>query len=217
MRAMLPFLYLERYFIHFFQALLMAKKAKNSQRNKVRIIAGKWRGSTIEVPEAEGLRPTSDRVRETLFNWLQPYIEGSQALDLFAGTGALGVEALSRGAQHLTFVEKQKELAFSIQKNLEKLKANKAEVINESAFEFLKNKKLDAYNLIFLDPPYALCTFNKLAISIEKQLSNESELRIFYENDKAIEESQLPENWYIVKKKKAGQVFFYLLFRKKPD
>src|SRR5215469_13737471 len=104
---------------------------------RIRIIGGSLRNSRVEVPEAPGLRPTPDRVRETLFNWLQPVIEGSRCLDLYAGTGALGLEAVSRGAALVTFVERDPKLSAALKANLARLKVQAA-VVGDDAARWLK-------------------------------------------------------------------------------
>jgi 16S rRNA (guanine966-N2)-methyltransferase len=134
----------------------------------VRIVGGRWRGSKLPVPQREGLRPTADRVRETVFNWLQPVMPGARVLDLFAGSGALGLEALSRGAHAATLIERDRELAASLRATLERLRrgdppevACDAEVIQADALRWLAGVPADGavgkerrYDLVFLDPPF---------------------------------------------------------------
>ena len=120
---------------------------------KLRIIGGSLRGSRLEIPPVPGLRPTPDRVRETLFNWLAPVIEGAQCLDLFAGTGALGIEALSRGAGSVHFVEADAKLAELLRGNLTRLKQDPA-VFRAQAQTFLASSAA-CYDIVFLDPPFA--------------------------------------------------------------
>ena len=120
---------------------------------RLRIIGGTLRGSKLEVPDMPGLRPTPDRVRETLFNWLAPMIAGARCADLFAGTGALGIEALSRGAATVDFVESDMQLVQRLRANLLRLK-QVAEVTRADAVTFLATH--DArYDLVFLDPPFS--------------------------------------------------------------
>ncbi len=184
------------------------------KRNRVRIIAGEWRGRYIEFPDIEGLRPSSDRVKETLFNWLAPFIEGCTALDLFAGSGALGIEALSRGAKSVCFVEKNRTAYAAIIQNLEKLNAGNTETVNEDAFSFLEKQKLKTFDLIFLDPPYALVEPLELINLLNEKLSGTKECRFFYEHKNAIDSDLLPNNWHLLKQKKAGQVYYHLLLFK---
>lgn len=131
----------------------------------VRIVGGRWRGSKLPVPERDGLRPTADRVRETVFNWLQPMVPGARVLDLFAGSGALGLEALSRGARAATLIERDRELAVSLHATLERLRRGDspgldctAEVLHTDALTWLAAAPADLtqrYDLVFLDPPFA--------------------------------------------------------------
>lgn len=120
---------------------------------KLRIIGGDWRGRRLAVANEPGLRPTPDRIRETLFNWLAAIIPGSRCLDLFAGTGALGFEALSRGARCAVMVEKNGQLARELEKTRSALNAHGAEIVNEDALTWLANSH-DPFDVIFLDPPF---------------------------------------------------------------
>ncbi len=134
-------------------------KNKHSGTNILRIIGGEWRSRKLPFIDAQGLRPTPDRIRETLFNWLQGYIHGANCLDLFAGSGVLGLEALSRGAAQVVFVEKNKAVANQLKENLAVLKAD-AEVYQADALEYLSSENIMQKwggvlpTIIFLDPPY---------------------------------------------------------------
>jgi len=125
-----------------------------SYPGKIRIIGGRWRGRKLPVLAQEGLRPTPDRVRETLFNWLMPIIDGARCLDLFAGTGALCLEALSRGAAEVVMIERSPLVAAQLRRNVETLGAQHAQVIEADAIEFL-NRPPQPFDVIFLDPPFA--------------------------------------------------------------
>ncbi len=120
--------------------------------NEVRIIGGQWKGRKLKFPDRAGLRPTLGRVRETLFNWLAPRIDGARCLDLFAGSGALGFEALSRGAAGVTFVERDRRSAAAIRANVTLLGAA-ARVVNSPAFRFV-NADSSRYDIVFFDPPF---------------------------------------------------------------
>lgn len=120
----------------------------------VRIIAGHWRGSKLPVPASPGLRPTSDRVRETVFNWLQPMLPGAQVLDLFAGSGALGFEAASRGAARVVLVERDAALARNLCASAERLKASQVQVRQADALAWLQGPPEGGFHLVFLDPPF---------------------------------------------------------------
>jgi len=123
---------------------------------KVRIIGGHWRGTRLDVADVPGLRPSADRVRETLFNWLQPVLPGARVLDLFAGTGALGLEALSRGAREALLVERDPKLAASLQATVIRLRAeDRASVVRADALAFLRAPLHGRFDVVFLDPPFA--------------------------------------------------------------
>lgn len=210
---MLPFLDCDGYKITK-HPLQMASRKANKHKNRVRIIAGKWRGSFVDFPDSEGLRPTSDRVKETVFNWLAPYIAESTVLDLFSGSGALGFEALSRGAKQVCFIEQEPLVGTYLKKNLEKLNAQNAQVIIKNALSFLNDDSLKDFDLIFLDPPYNLIEPLTLIKQLDAKLSQEKNCRLFYEHNSSIKEGDLPEHWEILKQKKAGQVYFHLLIHK---
>ena len=129
---------------------------------EVRIIAGLWRGRKLPVLNAEGLRPTTDRVKETLFNWLMNDIAGSRCLDCFAGSGSLGLEALSRQAQAVVFLEKFTPAAKQLKQNLSALKTEKGSVINSDTCQFLAQKNSEsAFDVVFIDPPKNLNLINR--------------------------------------------------------
>ena len=123
-------------------------------KNEFRIIAGKWRRRRIRFPGNPGIRPSPDRVRETLFNWLMPHISGARCLDLFAGSGALGLEALSRGAERVLFVEQEHRSADALRGHLQLLQAANAEVLQADAVAFLRAPPRDTFDIVFLDPPF---------------------------------------------------------------
>lgn len=180
--------------------------------NQIRIIAGQWRGRKITFNDAQGLRPTSDRIRETLFNWLAPFIESSRCLDLFAGSGALGIEALSRGALHLSFVDNNKLTIKKLEENLRTLSATDASVYLANALQFIQENDLSIYDIFFIDPPYASFALSDIAQNLEERLGSKS-CRIYYECYQALDEKMLFPNWKIEKQKKAGNVYFYLIKR----
>ena len=141
-------------------------------KNEVRIIGGKWRGRKLKFPDAKGLRPSQDRGRETLFNWIAPWIAESRVLDLFAGSGALGFEALSRGAAHAELVDIAKPVALALEASKTELAATNAAVYNRDALRHL-HKCSQSYDFVFVDPPFnqalvdpvlrALINHNRLA------------------------------------------------------
>jgi 16S rRNA (guanine966-N2)-methyltransferase len=173
----------------------------------VRIIGGSLRNSKIMVMDKAGLRPTPDRVRETLFNWLAPMIEGAQVLDLFAGTGALGIEALSRGAAQVDFVELDATLARKIATELQRLKvAARAQVLTESALAVLGRQK-NSFDVIFLDPPFALHVWSECLAVISGSTLLKPHGVVYVE---APLDWQMPPGWQAYKHARAAAVQFGL-------
>lgn len=189
------------------------KKAPTSHaKGEVRIIAGLWRGRKLPVLNAEGLRPTGDRVKETLFNWLMPYIPDAECLDAFAGSGALGFEALSRQAKKVTFLELEKTVANQLQKNLQTLKcsAEQAQVINQNSLAFLKQTQNQPhFDVVFLDPPFHFGLAEQaIALLTENNwLRPNALIYVETEKDKAL---ATPENWRLLKEKTTGMVSYRL-------
>ena len=127
----------------------------NAAMGKVRVIGGRWRGTRLEVPAVAGLRPTSDRVRETVFNWLMPWLPGARVIDLFAGTGALGLEALSRGAASAVLAERDASLAAALRATLARLEGGeRGQVLQGDGLAFLRGST-DTFDIAFVDPPFA--------------------------------------------------------------
>ena len=129
---------------------------KKKRRGSVRIIGGDWRGTRLSVRDLPGLRPSGDRIRETLFNWLQMHIQGARCVDLFAGSGALGLEAASRGAAEVILVEKSRQAALDIRESLQRLNANHVEVMETDAVKWLATCDSQSMDIVFIDPPFGL-------------------------------------------------------------
>lgn len=182
------------------------KKSKPPQ-SQLRIIGGQWRGRKLQFTEAEGLRPTGDRIRETLFNWLAPYIEGAHCLDLFAGSGALGLEALSRGARHCDFVELHRSSAQHIANHLKTLNATNGTVLNTSAENHLRQSH-QQYDIVFLDPPFNRDLLPQAIPLLSRHLKNSS--LIYLETAKNEATPDIPQEWQNLKQKQGGQVSYYL-------
>ncbi|MEE9345989.1 MAG: 16S rRNA (guanine(966)-N(2))-methyltransferase RsmD [Methylococcales bacterium] len=180
--------------------------------NSVSIISGQWRGTKLRVANVSGLRPTSARVRETLFNWLQNDIRGSHCLDLFAGSGALGLEAASRGAATVTLVDKHSELCRQLQETINRLKANQVSIVRQDAMHFLKNEAT-TYNLVFLDPPFQAQLHIPCCQALEHNGWLADNAKIYVETDKHTVLDDLPDNWRQLRSKKACEVAYHLFQR----
>ncbi|MAR82989.1 MAG: 16S rRNA (guanine(966)-N(2))-methyltransferase RsmD [Gammaproteobacteria bacterium] len=190
---------------------MVTRRNNSKNRGKVRITSGEWKNRNLEVPDIDGLRPTSERVRETLFNWLMPSIHKSVCLDLFAGSGSLGFEALSRGARHCTFVEKSKLAFRQIKTTRTILNAMNSEAHNCDAIDFLSSVHNHNFNLVFLDPPFS---DDYLISSIESIHEYQLVSRggyIYIEFNKNNDLFDLPDNWSVIRKKIYGNVCFILI------
>lgn len=175
--------------------------------NKVRINGGELRSRVIGFPDAEGLRPTPDRVRVTLFNWLGQTLYGRTCLDLFAGSGALGFEAASRGAERVVMVEKNPVVLRALQDNIKKLACTNVAAYCRDGLEFASRDE-QRYDVIFLDPPFGSDYLPRL-LEILPQRLNENGV-LYVESGAAI---SVPEPWQVIKSGKAGQVHYQLLRR----
>jgi 16S rRNA (guanine966-N2)-methyltransferase len=180
----------------------------------VRIIGGSLRGSKLDVPDVAGLRPTPDRVRETLFNWLMPVIDGARCLDLFAGTGALGIEALSRGAAHVDFVESDAQLARLLRDNLARLK--QAATVSQSAASRFLESAGGVYDVVFVDPPFAEDLWERAMTALETHRRLAATAWIYVESP-AGRDIAAPENWTLHREGHAGAVRFALYRRTGPS
>ena len=185
------------------------KKTKNSI---LRIIGGQWRSRRLSFIATEGLRPTTDRVRETLFNWISPHIPGAKCLDLFTGSGALGLEALSREARSVTFIDLSPSVISSIKANLQTLQATNAEVICTDSIKWLKNTTSnEAYDIVFIDPPFRCDLVPQCIPLLESSGLLKAGTYIYVEIEKETTQPQFPQNWRLHREKEAGQVR-YMLF-----
>ncbi len=185
------------------------------QKNSLRIIGGQHRGRRLQFVAPEGLRPTTDRVRETLFNWLQNRIQGARVLDLFAGSGALGFEAASRGAREVVLVEMNRQACEVLRQNAVLLDSPDVDikVQQRDARKFLQQSGGSSFNIVFLDPPFRQ---NLLQPVIERLESNgwlSDDALIYIEQGSDEAEAVLPENWQLLKEKNAGQVRYQLIER----
>ena len=189
----------------------MAKQNKLKVAGTLRIIGGRWRGRKLTVIDSEGLRPTPSRVRETLFNWLQFSLSGANCLDLFAGTGALGLEAASRGVEKITLVEFNTGTAEQLSKNCQQLGADNYQLVNKDAVSFLSGDQ-DQYDIVFIDPPYELGIWSEIAEQLVSQDCLSLNALIYVEYPITAIKPSLPSKWQLIKEKKAGGVN-YCLFK----
>ncbi len=180
-----------------------SKKAKDT--NQVRINAGVWRSRLLKFPDVEGLRPTPERVRITVFNWLGQDLTGKTCLDLFAGTGAFGFEALSRNAKNVVMIENSRQAYQSLQQNQILLKAESCQIINQDALIYLADNT-QKFDIIFCDPPYNKAWIDKLLPLLNQHLAENGML--YMEAEFKIQSS---ENWQVSKQDKAGNVYYHLL------
>lgn len=183
---------------------------KGKGSGQLRIIAGEWRGRKLPVADLPGLRPTSDRVRETVFNWLNISVPGAHILDCFSGTGALSLEALSRGAASAVMLEKAGIAAQTLKNNLSLLKSDNGHVINTDSLQWLQQSAPQTFDLVFLDPPFRLDLLETTCTLLEANgYLNENSL-IYIEAEKELLPLPVPTNWQPLKSKTAGQVCFTL-------
>jgi 16S rRNA (guanine966-N2)-methyltransferase len=189
----------------------VAKQNKLKVAGTLRIIGGRWRGRKLTVIDSEGLRPTPSRVRETLFNWLQFSLSGANCLDLFAGTGALGLEAASRGVEKITLVEFNTGTAEQLSKNCQQLGADNYQLVNKDAVIFLSGDQ-DQYDIVFIDPPYKLEIWSEIAEQLVSQDCLSLNALIYVEYPLTAIKPLLPSKWQLIKEKKAGGVN-YCLFK----
>lgn len=189
------------------QSVVKAKGAHKTARanNTIRINAGVWRSRLIKFPDVAGLRPTPERVRQTVFNWLGQELTGKTVLDLFAGTGVFGFEALSRNAKHVVMVENARAAFQSLLQNQSLLKAEHCQILQQEAMQFVTHNT-HTFDIIFCDPPYHQGWLDKLLPLLGQHLSPDGLL--YLEAEFAIESNAV---WQVVKQNKAGNVYYHLL------
>jgi 16S rRNA (guanine966-N2)-methyltransferase len=179
--------------------------------NQVRIIAGTWRGRRLLFEPVPGLRPTPDRVRETLFNWLSPVVRGARCLDLYAGSGALGLEAASRGAAAVVLVDNDPQVVAALGRQLELLGAQQVRVVRADVMQWLSGAA-SPFDIVFLDPPFRRQLLGPCIHLLERHGWLADEARIYIEAEKGLV-PELPENWDLLRSKAAGQVGYHLARR----
>jgi len=179
---------------------------------RVRIIGGRWRGTRLDVADAPGLRPTSDRVRETLFNWLQPVLPGARVLDLFAGSGALGLEALSRGAARAVLVEHDPRLAANLRATTGRLQGGEAAtVVQADAMAWLHAQPGGAFDIAFVDPPFDANLWGGVLPVLLPRLAQDAWLYVEAPHDA---DAGLPDEWDLHREGRTREVR-YALYRRR--
>lgn len=183
----------------------------SSSQGQIRIIGGQWRGRKLPVMQAEGLRPTTDRVKETLFNWLQFELPGARVLDLFAGSGSLGFEALSRGASHVVFAETSPTALRQLTSNINSLQAS-AEVISQGAQACLAKQPQASIDMVFIDPPFGKHWLDTIIPELDASGILQAQAWVYVESGQQDTFNSWPQHWHLHREKAAGQVT-YRLFR----
>lgn len=185
---------------------------RRTGKHSLRIIGGNWRGRKVSFINREEIRPTPDRVRETLFNWLQGYIHGSRCLELYAGSGILSLEALSRGANKVVLIDKMKRTIDHLSGVFSHFPVSQAQfvLLNVAARDWLDEEHDEKFDIVFIDPPFAS---NALNVILEHLASSDllnSGALVYIESAALLPESSLPEQWEIHRQKKAGSVHYCL-------
>jgi len=183
----------------------------NQAANQVRIIAGCWRGRKLSFAPVAGVRPTPDRVRETLFNWLSPVIRDARCLDLYAGSGALGIEAASRGAASVVLVDRDPQVVARLREQVQLLGAAQIEVV-QSTVEGWLSAPAEPFDIVFLDPPFRSDLLPACMQLLECGGWLAADAHVYIEAESNLELA-LPENWELTRSKTAGQVGYHLARR----
>ena len=184
-------------------------------RGAVRIIAGRWRRRLLQVPATGKLRPTPDRVRETLFNWLRDDVEGARCLDLFAGTGALGFEAASRGAVAVVMVEHDRAAAAALAQTVLALGADNVEVVCADALAWVPSSG-ERFDIVFLDPPYSEPTPEAALARLDRLDALADHCLVYVETARDPDSFALPDGWRFLHARRAGRVRYHLASRNQP-
>ncbi len=180
--------------------------AARNKPGQLRIIGGAWRSRRIAFAAETGVRPTPDRIRETLFNWLREVVPGARCLDLFAGSGALGFEALSRDAVSVVFVDEDIRVVQQLQHNITLLGADRGKVAWSDAFAYLASCADGPFDIVFLDPPFRDRILGECAARLERHRLLGPTAWIYMESDRHDPLPELPDNWQVYREQGAGQV-----------
>ncbi len=187
---------------------------KRKRSNQVRIIGGQHRGRRLEFPDLPGLRPTGDRIRETLFNWLQPMLPGARCLDLFAGSGVLGLEAASRGAGEVLLLDQAPQVIHQLQGHIADLQLSQAQALQADALSWLQSPPLNAsFDIVFIDPPFSERLLEPCCQRLASSGLLAENARVYLERDVVESPPFFSPEWQILREKKSGQVAYYLLAR----
>ena len=196
------------------------QQAKSHEKNKkpakhgfIRLISGKWRGKKLPVKDKEGLRPTTDRTKETLFNWLMHDVRDASCLDCFSGSGSLAFEALSRFAKKAVLLEQDKHIAQQLKENLQILNVDNACVIETDSINYLQQTATQAFDLVFVDPPFNKGLVSPCCYALEENGYLTAQALIYIEMEIQSTNNNLPNNWQLLKEKSTGQVTYQLYLR----
>jgi len=185
------------------------RRPGGSPEGRFRIIGGEWRGRRLPVPAGADVRPTPDRVRETVFNWLAPVIEGARCLDLYAGSGALGLEALSRGAALAVFVDRAPAVLRQISASLEELKCTRGETVCRDAMKYLDGSATP-FDVVFLDPPYRQGLVAPAMARLVERGWLAPAASVYLEHEADMDPPPLPAGWHFFRSATAGRVRYHL-------
>ena len=188
---------------------------RSPSKGAVRIIAGRWRSRQLPVVTSQRLRPTPDRVRETLFNWLADEVDGARCLDLFAGTGALGFEAASRGAQSVVMVERERGVAEALERAVRTLGADNVTVTCADAFDWTPPPGRQ-FDLVFLDPPWSGPAPETALARLERMDALAARSLAYLETERGCADIDLPPGWSVRHTRRAGRVRYHLASRNRP-
>lgn len=196
---------------------MSATGSRTDKQRQVRIIGGRWRGRKLTFTPTDGLRPTGDRIRETLFNWLAPHIQGARCADLFAGSGALGLEALSRGAGHCDFVDTAGAALSQIKQHLRTLEAHDTATCHTvTAQQFLQGAATP-YDIVFIDPPFKLQMVESVCASLAVTRLLSDTAMIYVETAAAEPPPYVPEQWALHREKVSGGVAYRLFSNERAE
>ncbi|WED26603.1 16S rRNA (guanine(966)-N(2))-methyltransferase RsmD [Vibrio sp. DW001] len=185
---------------------------KKQSEGSIRIIAGLWRGRKLPVCNAEGLRPTTDRVKETLFNWIAQDVPHAKCLDLFAGSGGLGFEAASRQAKQVVMIELNVQAHKQLSQNITTLKTDSIDAIHSDSLSYLEKQGMP-FDIVFIDPPFRKGLLEKSLKLLEENNWLAENAMIYIETEKELTLTGVPDNWSLYREKKAGQVSYRLFER----